>query len=494
MKCCLKIIEKEYLVWGIISGLLICASYSFCYLSFISLVPLLYCFKHKEKNNRYKVLLATVLFLVIWNAFNYQFLYSFYIDDVKVYIPILIGVFTVLGLFPFFILQSNLKFKHVYFICSWILIEHLISQWILKTPFSHLGILLANNASIILWYKYTGVLGGSLWVMVVNVLITYAVVEYKKSNFKSFRIIYVIVALIVMPIFISLIIQDSKLENKDKERSVKIHSYSNVSTIDQIQNSIIESSNDSLTKGVSYDVFPELVINLNNENPEDNKLIESIIKNKIQHKNDSLKTIVGVNLTTWGRQQVLAVLIDKNNVKKRFKDVLVPLGENIPDLFECFKGLDVFEKYLSETYITPNNNENVFVCRKDSIHVAICYESFFEHNLKEKLINNVGVLFVIAREPFQNNHHYENITRLLSVCNAIIFNKYLVRSSWCGLSCVISNRGNVLKRVYNKNEVIESRFLLNTEDTFFLRVKFNPILTFISILLIFSIMINIIHK
>ncbi|WP_301190079.1 hypothetical protein [Plebeiibacterium sediminum] len=482
-------IEKQYLIMGVVSGLMVCASYSLYYLSFISLVPLLYCFNNKEKINNYKILLATILFLILWNAFNYQFLYSFYIEDVKVYIPVLIGVFTVLELLPFIVLLSNLKFKRVYFICLWILMEYFISQWILKTPFSYLGILLANNASIIHWYNHTGVLGGSLWVIVVNVLITYEIGVVMRKGFKSFRYLYIIVAVIFLPITISLIISDTPMPTNEA-RKVKIHSYSSVCKIEQIQDRIIESNNDIITKGVCYDVFPELVINLNNENPEDNKIIESIINNNLQYKKDSLITILGANLTTWGKQQVLAVLINDDVVKTRYKDVLVPLGEEIPKMLDGIKNLDVYKNYLSETYITPDNNESIFAWHADSIHVSICYESFFEQNLKEKLKDEVGALFVIAREPFLNNYHYKNLTRLLSVCNAIIFNKYLVRSSWCGLSCIIDNRGYVLNEVYNKNDVLESVFYLNKKDTYYLTSRCNPVLVFILLLLFFVIMVN----
>ncbi len=474
---------------GGISGLMVCASYSLYYLSFICLVPLLYCFSNKEKINNYKILLATILFLIVWNAFNYQFLYSFNIDDVKVYIPVLIGVFSVLELLPFIVLLSNLKFKHIYFICLWILMEYFISQWFFKTPFSYLGILLANNASIIHWYNYTGVLGGSLWVIVVNVSITYGIVVSMRKGFISFRYLSIIIVVVFLPITLSLIISDTPMKTNEARR-VKIHSYSSVCFIEQIQDSIIESSNDSLTKGVCYDVFPELVINLNNEIPEDNWIIESIIKNNLQFKKDSLITIIGANLSTWGKQQVLAVLINDDVVKTRYKDVLVPLGEEIPKMLDGIKNFDIYKNYLSETYITPDNNESIFVCNADSIHVSICYESFFEQNLKEKLKNEVGVLFVIAREPFINNYHYKNLTRLLSVCNAIIFNKYIVRSSWCGLSCIIDNRGYVLNEVYNKNDVLESVFYLNKKDTYYLTSRCNPILVFILLLLFFVIMLN----
>ena len=90
----------------------------------------------------------------------------------------------------------------------------LIVFWISFEYFSHIGALpwpwltlgngLSNSTQIIQWYEFTGVLGGSLWILLVNILIAEVVKKTKQKNFKKQMFSFApFITALVLPIFIS---------------------------------------------------------------------------------------------------------------------------------------------------------------------------------------------------------------------------------------------------------------------------------------------------
>ncbi|MFQ5632965.1 MAG: apolipoprotein N-acyltransferase, partial [bacterium] len=60
---------------------------------------------------------------------------------------------------------------YISFIAYWLAFEYLHLQWELTWPWLTLGNGLAKFPALIQWYEYTGVFGGSLWILVVNVAV-----------------------------------------------------------------------------------------------------------------------------------------------------------------------------------------------------------------------------------------------------------------------------------------------------------------------------------
>ena len=62
------------------------------------------------------------------------------------------------------------KIGMISFVLYWIAFEYIHYQWELSHPWLTLGNFFANNPYLIQWYSITGVLGGSLWVLSLNLL------------------------------------------------------------------------------------------------------------------------------------------------------------------------------------------------------------------------------------------------------------------------------------------------------------------------------------
>ena len=65
--------------------------------------------------------------------------------------------------------KSNLGY--IAFIVFWISFEFFHFHWDIEWPWLTLGNGFANNVKIIQWYEFTGYLGGTLWVLIMNILI-----------------------------------------------------------------------------------------------------------------------------------------------------------------------------------------------------------------------------------------------------------------------------------------------------------------------------------
>ena len=63
----------------------------------------------------------------------------------------------------------------------WMAFELLTYHWSIKWPWLNLGNVFSSCHEWIQWYEYTGVAGGSLWVLLVNVLIV-NIIQYFKSK------------------------------------------------------------------------------------------------------------------------------------------------------------------------------------------------------------------------------------------------------------------------------------------------------------------------
>lgn len=464
------------LLFGIVSGLLLFLSYSpqFTWVVFFCLVPFLV-FNLYYSNSKINILLSSFSLLLTWNILNLQFLYSFslsfYSSFLNKFAPLGILIYSVVGFLPFIFLLIKNKYRLLLFVCCWIMVEQLYLNWQLDSPFSSLGNILGAYPKLIQWYQYTGVLGGSIWILAINSILCITVQQIVVNRSFPKTILIASFVIVLLPTVSSLMDYYNYAQD-NISRTVRIFSYDNkIDNLSLIKDlHLYYDTND--VPIADYTLLPELVISLNNQQPEQNREILEI-RELIHKRGGSENFILGANLTAWKNQQVIAISINEDTLQKRYKEMLVPFGEKIPfpELMNPIIGL--VYKYSISPYISPKKGSGLFKNKEDIFHVSLCYESFFENFLKQHLNHSAQVIFVVAREPFQFNNHYKNISLLMSQIQAITFQKYLVRSSWCGVSCVINTKGEVQQVVYNKNDVIDAKIFLNDKHSFFSNTKYN---------------------
>ena len=90
----------------------------------------------------------------------------------------------------------------------WLSFEYAHLNWELSWPWLTMGNFFSIRPTWVQWYEYTGILGGSLWVMSINVLLTYLLCKPAKRMLIS----YAILGTMAAPLFCSILL----LQNVEK--------------------------------------------------------------------------------------------------------------------------------------------------------------------------------------------------------------------------------------------------------------------------------------
>ena len=82
-------------------------------------------------------------------------------------------------------LKSTIQWKNPTLILPilWIAFEYLHLNWDLSWPWLILGNVFSSHPVLVQWYSYTGVLGGTLWIFLINILV-FKCYE-KRTSFKN---------------------------------------------------------------------------------------------------------------------------------------------------------------------------------------------------------------------------------------------------------------------------------------------------------------------
>ena len=184
-----------------------------------------------------------------------------------------------------------------------------------------------------------------------------------------------------------------------------------------------------------------------------------------------------------------SMLIVNNNfeiIQKYYKRKLVPFGEFLP--FEELLNNLGFKKITEGhgSFLKGLDNENI-ILNNLSILPLICYEIIFT-DLIQKSEKNTNLIINISEDGWFGKSIGPDQHFAKSVFRAIENNTFLLRSTNQGVSAIIDNKGNIIKRM-NRNEAgnIEFEVPLITSN----KIK-NDLIFFI--LLITYLLIFLIYK
>jgi apolipoprotein N-acyltransferase len=99
--------------------------------------------------------------------------------------------------------KSNQFYSSVAFIVYWMFFEWIHLNWQLSWPWLPLGNIFATHPNWVQWYAIIGVSGGTLWVLIVNMLLfrlSQQYLEFKKIPLQKLLPVFIV---IFLPILIS---------------------------------------------------------------------------------------------------------------------------------------------------------------------------------------------------------------------------------------------------------------------------------------------------
>ncbi|MBS1665308.1 MAG: apolipoprotein N-acyltransferase [Bacteroidetes bacterium] len=390
---------------------------------------------------------------------------------------------------------------YISLVIFWLTFEYIhLQDWGLSWPWLTLGNVFATRTSWVQWYEYTGVSGGGLWIMAVNVMLfRLTLKEFKSGHFK--KLLAYSLGVLLLPFVLSLLIHASRIHtlvNTPKENVVivqpNIDPYEKLSTgsFDAQLHKFIHLSDSSIDSNTVLVVWPETALYSEHGFVED-RLKESFFLNPLWdflHRHPNINLLTGLeavrifdNKHSSSAQKIpdteryfesynSAALFDSTGPLAFYhKSKLVPGVETLPAFLHIIDSW--FEKLGGTTNgYTGQDERTVLNTTNHSYHIApsVCYESIYGEFMSRYVRNGANVIAVITNDGWWGNTpgygQHENYARL----RAIETRRWVIRSANTGVSCVINAEGNIVEsRPWMESAVIRYQVPAENSLTFYAR-------------------------
>ncbi len=493
---------------SILSGLLMGISWpetgGLAPLFFIALIPLLYVEYTIYQNKIKSIVLfynANIAFLT-FNTFTTWWIW--YASDAGMIMAEVLNSLFMSTIFLWFhSIKKKLGEDKGYFalIVLWIGFEWLHYNWELSHPWSTFGNVFANHVELIQWYEYTGVLGGSLWILLTNILIfqlfrkVFILGEKIKTQTK---LISTICFAFIIPIVFSYIIYTNYQEEKNPIEVVIVQpnidpykdKFGGMTEAEQIDR-ILSLAKQKTTINTDFVIAPETAIprgfveaeaEINYGIIQIRKFLEAFPKTKfvigastyidypISPEKPTETARIDKNTGGWYDAYNTALLVDHtDNIQYYHKSKLVLGVEKLP-FASLLSPLESFAINLGGTMgsLGTEKEAKIFETKKGNIAPIICYESIYGDYFKEYVNKGANVGFIITNDGWWEDtpgyKQHLSYARLRSIETR----RSIARSANTGISCIINQKGEVFEKTeWWKEEVILASINLNSKNTFY---------------------------
>jgi len=507
---------KHFLL-SIGSGLLLSASWpihGLTLLVFVGLIPLLFLEESIRKDSRNKkglrIFLYGYLTFLIWNGLTTWWLINSTFFGM-LFANLCNSLFYALVFLCFSWTKGRLAQRsgYLFFITLWIAFEKLHLIWDFSWTWLTLGNVFSEKIYWIQWYEYTGVYGGSLWVLVLNVWIFSILKKHQElTDFKALtRKLIGPLLLIALPIAGSICLYQQVTDGKKNIKVALVQpNIDPYNTKYQVTNRAFLKLWTEQTKpfykdsldyilspetyfaegyGEELKVYPKSLLHqaLQNE-------LASIPKTQfisgiqyynvyVQEKAPSLTS----NLVRKGLwvEYYNSALGEQYNQKPQVyhKSKLVVGVENMPlkSVLKPLLGDLMLDLGGTVASRVTQNRRSVFAHPqlKEKAAPIICWESIFGEFVTDYVKEGATFLAVISNDAWwgetPGHRQLLSYTRL----RAIETRRDIARSANTGISCIINARGEILKQTaYNTKTVLTGT--ISSRDTLSFYVRFGDII------------------
>ncbi len=488
-------ILKSFIL-SIFSGLILGFSwptYGITGLIFIGFVPLLYVLHLNKEKYSLSLFLYIYITFLIWNIISTNWLLYATLEGML--FAIIVNSFLMTIVFSLYKIVSstiNEKLSFIFLISLWISFEKFHLIWDFSWPWLNLGNVFSEKTEWIQWYEYTGSFGGTLWVIITNILI-FIILKKIVEGEKIKKLSIATLLVLTLPIAISKYIYNS-IYIKEEQTNVFIiqpnidpysdkYSRSNTDNYyylynlldkNKVNNSTIILPETFFSDGININSYKqnELINNLKLVRKKFNSDILSGIE-LYEIFNDSTKVkdySNKIDNKRWLDIFNSAVFISKKNDYYN-KSKLVVGVENIPykKIIEPLLGnilLDFGGLSYSRGYDKKRKN---FKSSNDFyISPIICYESIYGEYVTEYTRKGSNLLAIITNDGWWNASQGHKQHLSYSKIRAIENRRNIVRSANTGISAIINYKGDVIKKIeYGKEGFINSTIGLSEKLTFY---------------------------
>ena len=401
----------------------------------------------------------------------------------------------------------------------WMAFELLTYHWAAKWPWLNLGNVFSSCHEWIQWYEYTGVAGGTLWILLVNILIVNIIQYFKSKDTKPLLInIGVELVVVLLPIIVSTSIY-KHYEDQGKDTEVIVvqqncdpwnEQFDHQFDDQVIQNNInlslplvtpntrfVVSSESAIQEGIWLDRIPNSrALNTLHEYVQRFPQMAFVIGGTTYEwvpegmEDDFPAREAGLNRYYYCHNS--ALLIDTVDMQHRNKSQLTPGVEAIPEWMGFLKNFSITMGIARGTLKTDATSK-VMSFGEHKIGAAICYESAFGEYVSSFCKKGADLIFVITNDGWWGDTPGYKQHFAFSKLRAIECRRCIARSANTGRSGFINQRGDVLQQTrYWEPDAIRATLKANDKVTFY--AKHGDYLSRIAVYLTFVLLITWIAK
>jgi apolipoprotein N-acyltransferase len=383
------------------------------------------------------------------------------------------------------------------FIVCWIGFEYLHHHWELSWPWLSLGNVFSIHPMLIQWYSITGISGGTLWILSINLLLFHIIERLwiqKKSFQQEWRLSLITCLILLMPIITSVLMYYQREQPKRSVECVVVQPNIDpylekfTSDVSSQLDKTLQLASKKVTSRTELVIAPETAISQGFFEEEFTLLpfYDRLITQVKKWENASL--LIGASTATkfpnkhsrasrpfdskhYYEAYNSALFLNRTQAMFYHKSKLVLGVEKLPfsDWFPFLEQLSIENGGTSGTLGVADKPE---VLRTDRFSFAplICYESIYGEFNAEQCAKGAEAIVVITNDGWWRDtpgyKQHASFSRLRAIENQ----RYVARSANTGISCFINNRGEQLQQTgWWQPAVLRETIGLFTETTFYSR-------------------------
>lgn len=445
----------------------------------------------------------------------------------------------------FHVTRSRIGSKEGYIglLIYWLSWEYLHLNWELSWPWLTFGNVFSLHPEWIQWYSYTGILGGSLFIMLINIFFFFAIQSHiSEERAKRNRYLILILFSFLVSILFSFYSRNSiPVDGKAMEIVLvqpNIDPYNekfDLESSDVRLLKMLEQAESMMTEKTKLILFPETSLQERTTlYPKNDSIVYiGLWENDIEQSNSlreirrfldkypSLTMIFGMSsdrvqdedeeisnasryiesMDIYYQAYNAAIIVTKDNPAQFYhKSELVPAVEFMPFqwLLEPISSLAIDMGGTTGTLGTQEEQVPFFTLN-DSIGVsaAICYESIYGKVSNEFVQNGAQVLGIITNDGWWEDSPGYKQHLSYARLRAIECRKWVARCANTGISCFINPEGEILQQSdWWVEATLRGEVYPNSEMTFYVRYGnyIGRTAAFVSVLLLIYTLVQLLRK
>lgn len=501
----------KLLLLALLSGVLMSISWpiqGFPYFIFLGFVPLFFIEKQLVENKASYSRGAAVLYsypaFLVWNLLTTWWVsYASLFGGIAAILLNALFMSLIFGVYHS-VRTRVFKSKIGYFsiVVFWIAYEYLHSDWDLSWSWLTLGNVFSNHYYSIQWYEFTGVYGGTFWILFGNVLLFLGIDAWKNSSKKhAYYFGFSAAFLIALPILFSGYLYTNAKDKGELAEVIAIQPNvdpynAEFTTSDEMMiHNLLQLSRGKVSSKTQLIIFPESSIqeSIWENESRSYKSMDSIQAFLAQFPNASIITgastlrmlnpeeeikayarIFPFDSTKYYYHYNTAIFCEYNKEPKYYhKSRLVPGVEKMP-FIAVMKHFENFAIDLGGTTGTLGRDSlpQIFGLTNSFINAApiICYESIYGEVVGEFVLRGANLICIITNDGWwQDTPGYRQHFSYARL-RAIETRRSIARAANTGISGFINQRGDDFKaQPWWTQACIKQELALNNELTFYVR-------------------------